>query len=255
MQPTLALMLALAAETAGPVDDQPWRLDAKGAVVFSSSRPGEGGVAEVSTKVLTFPNPFRPSQARILRADGTEVKVGEGLANVGWTDQLARVASSQRSAWTRAALVFTGLTAVGSLGFLTSLAVLVPAVWWSNQALNNFDPAALRGSSPLTVLGMAGGPLLTALGVVVLFPACVLGAIALRGLLGALGNAWDATPNGAADDVDWPVDVAARVVEEHNRRLRGREAPGTPDEAPFQQPAPEQKPEEPGLIPSSHRPN
>ena len=59
-------------------DSQLWGLDAPASVAVSKTAPGPEGQEEVTTSFISIPNPLKPSSARVVRADGSKVKVAQG---------------------------------------------------------------------------------------------------------------------------------------------------------------------------------
>lgn len=225
------------------VDDKPWVLDAGGAITFQKSSPGEGGEAEVSTSFIALPHPFRPNHARILRADGTVVRVGEGLEDVGRSKDLGQVASWRRKGWIKIAAwqwPVVGLTmAGGGLG----ASVLAVAAWWVQKSLQGRDLLSIREQPPQTAAQMALGPLLVMVGGSICAGALLAWVFTLRTALNSSENAWQSTAANVVQSDQWPVNLAAEVVQEHNKRvLKGPE--GRPPQTPPQEPG------DPQIIPS-----
>jgi len=217
-----------------------WELDAARTFTVSKAAPESGGV---DTTVQSIPSPFSVSTARILRQDGTAIRVSDGLRDVGMSAELDAIVKAERREWLRVAvtqvLVAGGGAVVGALGVL----VVTPGVFlaWNAWRMQGGQPI-LQPSVVLSTPGMLVGSLIAVAGAAFLIPGALVGIYASNRALRATKNAVVTGPKTLSSGVDWPVDMAAKVVRAHNERV-AREMPPQQD-IPEEQlpPAPQEMP-------------
>lgn len=242
MNAVLALHLLMFLQLPPGAGLDAWSLDADRVFTFQKTTADAQGNPETSVSVMSLPNPLTFRPARVLRRDGTPVTVDEGLRDVGLQATLPAVASALRGSHVRVAVVQACVAAVGGVVALVGLGVLGVSAFFANRAWRNVpltpwpqvDGATQAWWLTLPILGLA-------LGAVVFLPGTLLLLYTLRLSIRATRAAVGSTPAAVGAGVDWPVQNAADVVQQHNRR--GAEPPP---------PAPGEKPAEPApeIIPS-----
>lgn len=214
----LGLMVAGQPVLPPEVEAQLWKLDA--ARTFAVSRNGvdANGQPTADVSVKSIPHPLEPTVAHVLRADGSQVSVQDGLADVEKSRAVDDAAGELRSTWLRTAGTRALATGAATGLALAGLVVAAQSLWVVGLTFGGVPEQNTRlgarewlGTGAAVALAVAGGAL--ALG------AGVLAFLGGREVIRAVKTGVRSTPERVARAQDWPVDLAARVVDAHNRAV------------------------------------
>jgi len=244
MNAFLALQFLLLTQLPPGVPLDAWALDADRVFTFQKTTADPQGNPETSVSVMSLPNPLTFKPARVVRRDGSLVRVEEGLGDVGRSALLPAIASSLRGSYVRVAAVQAGLAALGAVVAVLGVGVLAGAAFFANRGWRDvtYNPwPQVRDAThawwlALPILGLA-------VGAVIFLPGTLLLLYTLRLSIRATRAAVNATPQNVGAGTDWPVQPAADVVQDHNRGTSSN-GPRTPP------PAAPGEPEAPVIIPS-----
>ena len=231
---TFAVPWILAVAAAGQpglsseVEARLWKLDAPRLIRVQRSAVNPDGAPTMLESARSLPSPVNPSVAHVLRADGSPVALGEGLRDVARSRAVDDAAGDLRSTWLQAALgrgvLSMAAAGVGTVGVVIGVGTALAMYATLGPAQINQAPQLSAaqwlglGAGLITMAAFGGGGAVLA----------ALGYWGGRQVILAAKTGLLSSPKRIQSGTDWPVGLAAEVVDEHNRRVLEAFRPGTP---------------------------